>query len=38
MLFVRNRREGGRKGNALADFFIGAHAAVEEDAVLTREA
>ena len=25
--FVRYRRQGGKKANVLADFFIGAHAA-----------
>lgn len=36
--FVRYRREGGTKGNVLADFFIGAHAAVAGCGVLTRDA
>lgn len=36
--FVRYRREGGTKGNVLADFFIGAHAAVAGCGILTRDA
>ena len=36
--FVKYRREGGSKGNVLADFFIGAHAAVMNCAILTRDA
>lgn len=35
--FVRYRRKGGRKQNVLADFFIGAHAAVEGWPILTRD-
>lgn len=35
--FVRYRRQGGKKGNVLADFFIGAHAAVGEYPLLTRD-
>lgn len=35
--FVRYRREGGAKHNVLADFFIGAHAAVTGCGVLTRD-
>ncbi len=35
--FVRYRRQGGRKHNVLADFFIGAHAAVLECPLLTRD-
>ncbi|HRL76676.1 MAG TPA: type II toxin-antitoxin system VapC family toxin [Candidatus Accumulibacter phosphatis] len=35
--FVRYRRQGGRKSNVLADFFIGAHAAVAGYTVLTRD-
>ncbi len=35
--FVRYRREGGTKSNVLADFFIGAHAAVTNYPVLTRD-
>ena len=36
--FVKYRRRGGTKTNVLADFFIGAHAAVLQSAVLTRDA
>lgn len=36
--FVRYRRRGGKKNNVLADFFIGAHAAVLGCPVLTRDA
>ena len=35
--FVRYRRRGGTKGNVLADFFIGAHAAVKGLPILTRD-
>lgn len=35
--FVRYRRRGGKKGNVLADFFIGAHAAVLRCPLLTRD-
>lgn len=35
--FVRYRRRGGTKSNVLADFFIGAHAAVSQYPVLTRD-
>jgi predicted nucleic acid-binding protein len=35
--FVRYRRQGGTKSNVLADFFIGAHAAVSDQPVLTRD-
>lgn len=35
--FVRYRREGGTKANVLADFFIGAHAAVLSCGILTRD-
>lgn len=35
--FVRYRRRGGTKNNVLADFFVGAHAAVLECAILTRD-
>jgi predicted nucleic acid-binding protein len=35
--FVRYRRQGGKKQNVLADFFIGAHAAVSRFPVLTRD-
>jgi predicted nucleic acid-binding protein len=34
--FVQYRRQGGTKTNVLADFFIGAHAAVAGLPVLTR--
>ena len=36
--FVLYRRHGGNKTNVLADFFIGAHAAVMGCALLTRDA
>lgn len=36
--FVKYRRGGGSKANVLADFFIGAHAAVLGCAILTRDA
>jgi predicted nucleic acid-binding protein len=35
--FVRYRRQGGKKNNVLADFFIGAHAAVSGHHILTRD-
>ena len=35
--FLRYRRSGGRKRNALSDFFIGAHAAVARCPLLTRD-
>ena len=35
--FLRYRRSGGRKGNVLSDFFIGAHAAVVRCPLLTRD-
>jgi predicted nucleic acid-binding protein len=35
--FVRYRRQGGTKDNVLGDFFIGAHAAVSQYPVLTRD-
>ena len=35
--FVQYRRQGGTKSNVLADFFIGAHAAVAGLPVLTRD-
>lgn len=35
--FVRYRQQGGSKSNVLADFFIGAHAAVSRLPVLTRD-
>ena len=34
---MRYRREGGAKTNVLADFFIGAHAAVSGYPLLTRD-
>ncbi|MGE0385374.1 MAG: type II toxin-antitoxin system VapC family toxin [Gammaproteobacteria bacterium] len=36
--FDKYRREGGAKANVLADFFIGAHAAVLGCGILTRDA
>ena len=36
--FVRYRKAGGGKNNVLADFFIGAHAAVNGLPLLTRDA
>lgn len=36
--FVRYRKVGGSKNNVLADFFIGAHAAVKRLPLLTRDA
>lgn len=35
--FLKYRREGGTKVNVLADFFIGAHAAVLSCGILTRD-
>lgn len=35
--FVRYRRQGGKKQNVLADFFIGAQAAVSRYPILTRD-
>ncbi len=35
--FIRYRRRGGNKDNVLADFFIGAHAAVADLPLLTRD-
>ena len=35
--FVRYRKVGGGKHNVLADFFIGAHAAVKKLPLLTRD-
>ncbi|WP_280328351.1 hypothetical protein [Pseudomonas sp. BN102] len=37
MLGARYRKAGGSKQNVPADFFIGAHAAVEGLALLTRD-
>ena len=36
--FVRYRKMGGGKNNVLADFFIGAHAAVKRLPLFTRDA
>lgn len=35
--FVQYRRSGGAKTSPLPDFFIGAHAAIEDLALLTRD-
>lgn len=35
--FVQYRRQGGTKNNVLGDFFIGAHAAVSQFPILTRD-
>ncbi len=35
--FAKYRRQGGNKNNVLADFFIGAHAAVSGCHLLTRD-
>lgn len=35
--FIRYRQQGGSKSNVLADFFIGAHAAVSRLPLLTRD-
>jgi len=35
--FVRYRRRGGNKNNVLPDFFIGAHAAVDNYHIVTRD-
>lgn len=35
--FLRYRRAGGRQGNVLPDFFIGAHAAILGCGILTRD-
>jgi predicted nucleic acid-binding protein len=36
--FLKYRRAGGKRTNVLADFFIGAHAAVRGCPILTRDA
>ena len=36
--FVRYRRAGGAKTSSLPDFYIGAHAAIEERTLVTRDA
>lgn len=36
--FVKYRRGGGARNNVLADFFVGAHAAVLSCGILTRDA
>ena len=36
--FMKYRRAGGNRSNVLADFFIGAHAAVASCGILTRDA
>jgi predicted nucleic acid-binding protein len=36
--FLAYRKAGGTRSNVLADFFIGAHAAVARVAILTRDA
>lgn len=36
--FAQQRKQGGKANNVLADFFIGAHAAVLGCALLTRDA
>lgn len=35
--FAKYRKRGGRRGSTLPDFFIGAHAAVQGMALLTRD-
>lgn len=37
-VFVRYRREGGRRRSPLPDFYIGAHAQTERLSLLTRDA
>jgi predicted nucleic acid-binding protein len=36
--FLRYRRDGGERRSPLPDFFIGAHAAIEQLTLLTRDA
>jgi hypothetical protein len=36
--FLNYRRRGGEKSSPLPDFYIGAHAAIEQLAILTRDA
>jgi predicted nucleic acid-binding protein len=36
--FVNDRRRGGTRRSALPDFYIGAHAAIAGDTLLTRDA
>jgi predicted nucleic acid-binding protein len=36
--FVKYKREGGVKHNVLPDFYVGAHAAVAQCSILTRDA
>jgi predicted nucleic acid-binding protein len=36
--FIKYRRSGGRRRSPLPDFYIGAHAAVRDMALLTRDA